>query len=253
MREQPVVAFTVDLEPDCPPFLQGFRGVEHGLPALLDMLAALGVPATFFTTGEVASRYPASVERVVRDGHELACHGMSHTAFTSLDRTAARWEIEESAKILRRFAPVTSFRAPYLRFPEEYVDLLAANAFELDSSHARYKLAYHRARRHGSMNPRATRGGRQLSRVPASVTSSVLRLPSLVRRAYLGALQNPVVLFVHPWEFVDLRREKLRLDCRFKTGDVALRCVREVLSAYRAKGAQFVTMRELAQPRETIA
>jgi hypothetical protein len=67
-----------------------------------------------------------------------------------------------------------------------------------------------------------------------------------VRRAYLGALSNPVVLFVHPWEFVDLRREKLRLDCRFKTGDVALQCVREVLESYTARGSQFVRMRDLA-------
>jgi hypothetical protein len=81
--------------------------------------------------------------------------------------------------------------------------------------------------------------------VPASVTSSVLRLPNVVRRAYLGALSSPVVLFVHPWEFVDLRREQLRLDCRFKTGDIALGCVRDVLESYAKRGAQFVRMREL--------
>jgi hypothetical protein len=53
------------------------------------------------------------------------------------------------------------------------------------------------------------------------------------------------VLFVHPWEFVDLRRAQLRFDCRFKTGDVALACVRDVLRGYTARGARFVTMREL--------
>ena len=48
---QPTVALTVDLEPDCPPFLQGFRGVEHGVPSLLSLLDELEIPATFFTTG----------------------------------------------------------------------------------------------------------------------------------------------------------------------------------------------------------
>src|SRR3954470_6241470 len=142
MKETPLVAFTVDLEPDCPPFLRGFRGVEQGLPALLDLLGELRIAATFFTTGDVASRYPRSVQRVVDDGHELACHGMTHRAFPSLDRDTARWEIEESARILRAVAPVTSFRAPYLQFPEEYVELLRSNEFSLDSSHAKYKLAY---------------------------------------------------------------------------------------------------------------
>jgi Predicted xylanase/chitin deacetylase len=233
-REPPVVAFTVDLEPDCPPFLSGFRGMERGAPALLDLLGDEGVAATFFTTGDVANRYPAVIERLVRDGHELACHGMTHRAFTSLDTDTARAEIENSAAILRRFAPVTSFRAPYLQFPPAYVELLEDNAFTLDSSHAKYKLAYYR-----------DRSPTRIARIPASVTSSVLRLPAIARSAYLRALSSPVVLFVHPWEFVDLRHERLRFDCRFKTGDVALACVRAVLRGYTARGARFVTMREL--------
>jgi peptidoglycan/xylan/chitin deacetylase (PgdA/CDA1 family) len=229
-----LVAFTVDLEQDCPPFLSGFRGMERGFPALADLLARLRIPSTFFTTGDVATRFPDAIHRLLSDGHELGCHGMTHAAFTSLDASAARSEIEDSARILRAFAPVTSFRAPYLRFPAQYVDLLEMNGFELDSSQAKYKLEYYRTRH----RPR-------LRRVPASVTSSVLRLPGPVRSAYLFALSSPVVLFVHPWEFVDLRRERLRLDCRFKTGDVALRCVEDVLLSYQRNGARFVRMREL--------
>lgn len=233
----PTVAFTIDLEPDCPPFLSGYRGVEHGLPALLELLADLRVPATFFTTGDVASRYPRSIDRLLAEGHELGCHGMTHTAFTSLSFEAAREEIEKSAAILRAFTPVTSFRAPYLRFPDAYVSLLEDAGFALDSSQAKYKLAYYRS----------DRAPKRVRRIPASVTSSVLRLPSVVRGAYLAALSSPVVLFVHPWEFVDLRRERLRIDCRFRTGDVALECMRDVLTRYGNRGAAFVRMRELVQ------
>lgn len=232
------VAFTVDVEPDCPPFLRGFRGIEQGMPRLLDLLAARGIAGTFFTTGDVASRHPKVVARVVNEGHELACHGMTHTAFPDLGADAARDEIDRSAAILREFAPVTSFRAPYLRFPSSYLPMLEQAGFTLDSSQAIYKLAYHRERRRGAPAP--------LRRVPASVTSSVLRLPRVVRAAYLAALSDPVVLFVHPWEFVDLRHEKLRLDCRFKTGEIALGCVASVLDRYAARGARFVRMRELA-------
>jgi peptidoglycan-N-acetylglucosamine deacetylase len=232
------VAFTVDVEPDCPPFLRGFRGIEQGMPRLLDLLAARGIAGTFFTTGDVASRYPDVVARLVNEGHELACHGMTHTAFPDLGADAARDEIDRSAAILREFAPVTSFRAPYLRFPSHYLPMLERAGFTLDSSQAIYKLAYHRDRWRRAATP--------LRRVPASVTSSVLRLPRPVRTAYLGALSAPVVLFMHPWEFVDLRREKLRLDCRFKTGDSALACVAAVLDRYIARAARFVRMRELA-------
>lgn len=230
------VAFTVDLEPDCPPYLDGYRGIEHGLPALLDSLGELGVPATFFTTGDVAKRFPRAVETLVNAGHELACHGMTHTAFTSLDRAAAREEIECSAAILRGFAPVTSFRAPYLRFPRAYVQLLEHAGFSVDSSQAKYKLEYYRTMKSN---------GTQIARIPASVTSSVLRLAKPIRSTYLALLDSPIVLFVHPWEFVDLTRERLRIDCRFKTGAPALAAIGDLLRSYTARGARFVRMREL--------
>jgi peptidoglycan/xylan/chitin deacetylase (PgdA/CDA1 family) len=231
----PRVCITVDFEPDCPPYLSStFRGIEVGAPALLALLAERGIRATYFTTGEVAARYPDAVRALVRDGHELGCHGVSHTAFDTLDEAAARHEIVESAALLRTFAGVTSFRAPYLRFPEAYVRLLEDAAFTLDSSLAKYKWSYHAPRRPTT-----------LTRIPASMTSSVLRLPAIVRDRWLLALRDPVVLFVHPWEFVDLTREDLRLDCRFRTGEVALRCLREVITLFQRRDAEFVTMREL--------
>jgi peptidoglycan/xylan/chitin deacetylase (PgdA/CDA1 family) len=232
----PRVSITVDLEPDCPPYLSStFRGIEEGAPALLRLFEETGVRATYFTTGEVAERYPDAVKALVDAGHELGCHGVTHTAFDTLDERSARWEIESSAARLREFAPVTSFRAPYLRFPEPYVRLLEQADFQLDSSLAKYKRSY-----------RAPRIPTTLTRIPASMTSSVLRLPAAIRDPWLASLADPVVLFVHPWEFVDLRRERLRYDCRFRTGDVALRCLREVIDSFRARGASFVTMRELA-------
>jgi peptidoglycan/xylan/chitin deacetylase (PgdA/CDA1 family) len=231
----PRVCLTVDFEPDCPPYLSStFRGIEQGAPALLALFAEHGVRATYFTTGEVAARFPDAVRALVRDGHELGCHGVSHSAFDTLDEAAARREITESARLLRTFAPVTSFRAPYLRFPERYVRLLEDSAFTLDSSLAKYKWSY-----------RAPRAPTTLTRIPASMTSSVLRLPAVVRDPWLLALADPVVLFVHPWEFVDLTRENLRYDCRFRTGPVALRCLREVVTLFERAGAEFVAMREL--------
>jgi peptidoglycan/xylan/chitin deacetylase (PgdA/CDA1 family) len=231
------VAFTVDLESDCPPYLNGYRGIEQGLPSLLGLLSELAVPATFFTTGDVATRFPRAVDTVVSAGHELACHGMTHTAFTTLDVAGARTEIEQSAAILRDTAPVTSFRAPYLQFPHAYVPMLEDAGFSVDSSQAKYKLEYYRTRNDN---------GAAIRRIPASVTSSVLRLAKPVRTAYLALLDSPVVLFVHPWEFVDLTRERLRVDCRFKTGAPALAAIGDVLRSYQARGARFVRMRELA-------
>jgi peptidoglycan/xylan/chitin deacetylase (PgdA/CDA1 family) len=218
------VAITVDFEPDCPPYLSTtFRGVERGAPRLLELFADTGVRGTYFTTSEVAERYPAAVRALIDDGHELGCHGVTHTAFDRMDEATARWEIEQSSRVLRDFASVDS------------LPLLEEAGFALDSSLAKYKRSYRAARRPTT-----------LVRIPASMTSSVLRLPALVRDPWLATLRDPVVLFVHPWEFVDLTRERLRYDCRFRTGDVALRCLREVIDAFARRGASFVSMRELA-------
>jgi peptidoglycan-N-acetylglucosamine deacetylase len=232
-------SFTCDLEPDCPPYLRGFRGVDEGLPKLLAALGALDIRATFFTTGDVARRYPGAVRAVLSGGHELACHGMSHTAFTEMTREQAWAEIDGSVRILREFAPVTSFRAPYLRFPDAFLDLLEQARFDVDSSQAKYKKAYYDSRRAGVKT--------SLRRIPASLTSSALRIPRLLREAYVRSVSSPVVLFVHPWEFVDLRKEKLRYDCRFRTGDVAIECVSDVLRGMQRRGARFRTMRDLGQ------
>jgi peptidoglycan/xylan/chitin deacetylase (PgdA/CDA1 family) len=230
------VAITVDFEPDCPPFLNDtFRGVTTGGPALLELFRRAGVAATYFSTGEVADRYPEAVQALVDAGHELGCHGQTHTAFDALDAHTARWEIEHSVATLRTFAAVTSFRAPYLRFPEAYLPILTETGFTVDSSQASYKR--------GAAAMRSAPG---LTRVRASMTSSVLRLPRRLRELVLSRLADPVVLFVHPWEFVDLRHERVRIDHRFRTGPVALRCLAEVIEFYGGRNARFVRMRDLA-------
>src|SRR5207253_3616616 len=113
---------------------------------------------------------------------------MTHTAFTKMTREQARAEIVESAAILREHASVTSFRAPYLQFPDAYLDLLETSGFFVDSSQAKYKKAYYASRRAGTQT--------SLTRIPASLTSSALRLPKLLRELYVRSVSTPVVLFV---------------------------------------------------------
>ena len=228
------VCLTVDIEQDCPPFMNTYRGIEEGLDRLLQVVAQERIGATFFTTGDVAMKYPAAVDKITSAGHELGCHGQTHRSFMSMDDLTAENEIETASKVLREFASVRSFRAPYLALPDRFLRLLEKHEFSLDSSQAKYKLSYYRT-------PAAT----TLNRVPASVTSSVLRLPRWVRERWLSRLSSPLVLFVHPWEFVDLRKESLRWDCRFNTGAVAVECLRSVLQFLKTRNAKFLRVGEL--------
>jgi peptidoglycan/xylan/chitin deacetylase (PgdA/CDA1 family) len=47
-------------------------------PALLDVLAELGAPATFFLLGKHVDAHPALAARIAREGHELGNHTYGH-------------------------------------------------------------------------------------------------------------------------------------------------------------------------------
>lgn len=227
------VYLTADVEPDCPPYLWTWRGMEEGFPRLLDLFADEGVTGTFFVTGDTAQRYPEAVDAILAQGLELGCHGFSHEAFDTFDEARAQDEIARTNAILRRHGPVTSFRAPYLRFPEEFVPLLAADGMTHDASRARYKR---------KAPPHA--GFPALRRLEASVPTSLTRLPSLLRNPMLMALRRPIVLFVHPWEFVDLTGARIPFDCRYRTGEPALADLAAVIRTLRKAGARFRQVRD---------
>ena len=237
----PDVFLTVDVEPDCPPYLDGWRGVTDGLPWLLEAMDQEGVRGTFFVTGQTAERYRDAIWSVVAAGHQLGCHGHTHNRFGAMNAEEAVREIEDASGVLRALAPTTTFRAPNLDFPDEYLPLLVDAGYDVDSSEGAHRLD-HRFRR----ATRTARPSPGLRRLPASTTSSVLRLPPALRDPWLARLARPVVLFIHPWELVDLRGEKIRWDCRAGTGPRARDAVREVIRLFRDRGRRFGTVAEWA-------
>ncbi len=78
---QTTVSITVDVEQDCPPYLNTFRGIEEGMQKLLTLFSDEKIHGTFFTTGMIAEKYPKLIEGIVAEGHELGCHGYSHQRF----------------------------------------------------------------------------------------------------------------------------------------------------------------------------
>ena len=142
----PEVFLTVDVEPDCPPYLHGWRGVTEGLPRLLDLMADEQVATTCFVTGQTAERFPDAIRELVDAGHELGCHGHSHGRFGAMDRTQAELELAKASAVLRRFGPTTAFRAPNLDLPDAFLPLLVEAGFGVDSSEGYHRLD-HRVRR----------------------------------------------------------------------------------------------------------
>jgi peptidoglycan/xylan/chitin deacetylase (PgdA/CDA1 family) len=97
------VALTFDDGPD--PF---------GTPPILDLLADLGVTATFFMLGRSVQRCPSVAARVAQAGHEIALHGFSHELHL---RHSPRWVRRDLAKGLSVVEEATGRRPRWYRPP----------------------------------------------------------------------------------------------------------------------------------------
>jgi len=87
--------------------------VERNTDRILEMFAAAGTKATFFTLGWVAKRHPGLIRRIVDQGHEVASHGLEHRRCDSLDRAALLGDLKDSKSLLEDLSghPVNGYRA----------------------------------------------------------------------------------------------------------------------------------------------
>lgn len=88
--------------------------VEVNMDRILNLFSEKSIKATFFTLGWVADRYPEMVRRIVKEGHELASHGYSHTRVTQLSKEEFRADVDKTKKLLEDISgmEVKGYRAP---------------------------------------------------------------------------------------------------------------------------------------------
>jgi len=127
LRAPPAVALTFDDGPD-----------DVGCPAVLDVLAARRVPATFFVLGEMVARHPAVARRMVGAGHQVAMHGWTHTSLRGLTPARAIATHVERTRAALRAAVGDRFSADLLRPP--YGDVSDAQLVALGRAGLRVPL-----------------------------------------------------------------------------------------------------------------
>lgn len=192
--------------------------VERTTEILLDLLDRCQTRATFFVLGWIAERHPALVARIAACGHPIGSHGWSHTRVYDLDAQSFQDEVRCANRALEAAgAPRPSaFRAPEWSINARSLwalEVLARNGFSVDSS----------------MTPLRILGDPSYPQVPHVLETPAGRLaevPPMVRRRFgqnlplgggwglrmcrpatvLRAIaernqrDEPVTLFVHPWE-----------------------------------------------------
>lgn len=97
------IALTFDDGP-CPPYTD----------RVLDVLRDHGVVATFFCVGLHARSLPATVARIVAEGHTVANHTWSHPSLVGLTRDEVRHQLDATG---RAIAEVTGERPALMRPP----------------------------------------------------------------------------------------------------------------------------------------
>jgi peptidoglycan-N-acetylglucosamine deacetylase len=116
-------ALTIDLEDWYHPELVrnslGSRLPEGRLteivPTILGLLDRYHVKITCFVLGECAAKFPALVQRIHKEGHEIGCHGMSHRLLGDLGEEGLRKELEDFRSLMKEIlghVPLKGFRAP---------------------------------------------------------------------------------------------------------------------------------------------
>jgi polysaccharide deacetylase family protein (PEP-CTERM system associated) len=192
--------------------------VERNVERILEMLAANGTKATFFTLGWVAERYPQLVRAIVAQGHELASHGYDHQRASDLSPQAFFDDIDRARRLLQDIGgvDVQGYRAPSFSIGARnlwaFGDLARAG-YRYSSSiypiqHDHYGMPdaprFAHTRNEGVLEVPATTlrlGGRNL---PSSGGGYFRLLPYALSRWMLRRVNErdgqPAVFYFHPWE-----------------------------------------------------
>ena len=90
---------------------EGMKVSVEGTNRILDVLSRQQVKATFFCTGNFAEHAPEVMQRILDEGHEVACHGVDHWQPKETD-------FAQSKEIVERVTgrPVYGYRQPRM-FP----------------------------------------------------------------------------------------------------------------------------------------
>ncbi|WP_435079998.1 polysaccharide deacetylase family protein [Halococcus sp. AFM35] len=180
--------------------------------------------ATFFVVSSVAERHPEVIRAFAETGHEIGSHTHTHAVLTDLDVAARRDELKHSRALLRDITdqPIDGFRAPVFALPPDHFERLDEAGYTYDSSIApcRHIPGWYGGEYTVDRPVPATQirpeAPTDITELPVSVMPG-LRLPltgtwirffghryTLLGMKLLARRGITPVLYVHPWELVDL-------------------------------------------------
>ncbi|MGH7908058.1 MAG: polysaccharide deacetylase family protein [Candidatus Binataceae bacterium] len=110
----------------------GQIGAERLLAALRDW----NIRATWFIPGHTAETFPAIVEQIAADGHEIGNHGYLHENPARLSRDEEKRALDRGSAAISRITKIApaGFRSPAADLSADTISLLLERGFLYDSS-----------------------------------------------------------------------------------------------------------------------
>lgn len=244
--DTPLVDYKVPL-----PLKRQVKISADGTSAILELLAGMGVKATFFVTAVFAEMRPDLMLRMVHDGHEVGSHSYAHGAFSDGDYLKSKRKLESITQ-----SEVVGYRSP--RMGGADASGLGAAGYKYDSSlnpcFLPGKYNNFKAER------RIFDAGYGVTEIPASVATS-LRVPLfwlslhlmpqgiyewLCRRAIKE--NGYLNIYFHPWEFSEeIHNKELRIPfyIRHNSGEKMVARLAALIASLKERGYEFGTMKQL--------
>ena len=186
---------------------EGMEVSVEGTNRILDVLKQNHVRATFFCTGNFAENAPEVMERIMQEGHEIACHGVDHWQPKDTDFEMSKQIVERVTK-----RQVYGYRQPRM-FPVSDSEI-ARVGYHYNSS---LNPAFIPGRYMHLTAPRTWFIKDGVMQIPASVTPWIrfplfwLSLHNLPESLYHWLVRRTLkhdgyfVTYFHPWEFFELK------------------------------------------------
>lgn len=131
--------FSIDVEKDILSE-DSSRGIEEGLPLILNLLDKYHVKATIFVNGETAEQFPSLIKELAKR-HEIACHGYSNEDMGRISRKEQFHILQRATEAIERVAGrPCGYRAPRLSVNPDTFSLLKEFGYRYDSSLPQFGL-----------------------------------------------------------------------------------------------------------------
>lgn len=231
---------------------EGMKVSVVGTNRILDCLKENGVKATFFCTSNFAESAPEVLQRILDEGHEIACHGCDHWQPQASDVFRSKEIVEQ---LIGR--TVNGYRQPRM-FPVSDEDIEKAG-YRYNSS---LNPAFIPGRYMHLTAPRTWFMRGKVMQIPASVTPwirfplfwlSLHNLPESLYHMMVRRVLNHdgyFVTYFHPWEFFELKEHpefKMPFIIRNHSGQQMLQRLDSLIKMLKKRQDEFVTYTEFVE------